>query len=207
MPSTGRREPPEHATDPIKCWGKNRQGVQCGKHPIAGSRYCRNHAGGPQARANAAVRAELARWTLTVEDVDPAATLLQLLAQSRRRVEEYSTRLAHLVDEHGGDLAEAMVADQFIMSDSGHLQKVGEYIRGLATLEAAERDRCANFAQLAIRAGIAERQVRLAEQQGALMATFMRAVLSDPALALTPEQRAAVPGVMGRHLQALPSAG
>jgi hypothetical protein len=201
-------EPPEHVTDPAKCWGRSkRTKKQCGKHPIPGSRHCGNHAGSPKARAHAEVRVELAKWTLGTPDIDPAQTLLQLLAQSRTRVEQYATRLAQLVDEHGGDLAEAMVSDQYVMSDSGHLQKVGEYIRGLAQLEADERDRCANFARLAIAAGIAERQVRLAEQQGALMATFMRAVLGDAELGLSPEQRSKVPMVMQRHLQALPAAG
>lgn len=200
--------PPKHATDPAKCWGiSKRSEQQCRKAPLHGSRYCRNHAGNGQARAAAAVRAELAKWTLGTDNIDPAKTLLQLLSQSKTRVEQYATRLAQLVDEHGGDLAEAMVDESYVMSESGALQKVGEYIRGLATLEAQERDRCANFARLAIGAGIAERQVRLAEQQGALMATFMRAVLGDPALALSAEQRAAIPAVMNRHLAALPAAG
>ena len=39
--------------------------------------------------------------------------------------------------------------------------ETGEAIRGLAKLEAEERDRCANFATKAIAAGIAERQVRI----------------------------------------------
>lgn len=202
------RTPPDHVTDPVKCWGtRKRTDIQCGRYPMPGSRYCKNHAGNGQARAMAAVRVELARWTLNTDDIDPAKTLLQLLAQSRRRVDDYAERLAHLVDEHGGDIAEAMVSESYVMNDQGHLQKVGEYIRGLATLEAQERDRCANFARLAIGAGIAERQVRIAEQQGAMMATFMRAVLGDEALGLTAEQRAAAPAVMARHLQALPAAG
>lgn len=201
-------EPPEHVTNPAKCWGRSkRTKKQCGKDPIPGARHCNNHAGSPKARAHAEVRVELARWTLGTPDVDPAQTLLRLLSQSATRVEQYSTRLAQLVDEHGGDLAEAMVSDSYVMSDSGHLQKVGEYIRGLAQLEADERDRCANFSRLAIAAGIAERQIKLAEQQGALMAQFMRAVLGDAELELTPEQRAKVPAVMNRHLAALPAAG
>lgn len=199
-------EPPPHVTDPTKCWSKTRShGEQCKKHPLAGSRRCRNHAGNGKARAEAAVRAELARWTLGTAEVDPAQTLLQLLAQSKKRVDDYATRLAQLVDEHGGDLAAAMVDEQLVMNDSGHLQKVGEYIRGLAVLEAQERDRCAKFSSLALQAGIAERQVRLAEQHGAMMATVLRMALGDPELALTAEQRAAIPAVMRRHLELLPA--
>lgn len=202
------KTPPDHVTDPSKCWGHSKRSKkQCKKWPAPGSRNCRNHLGGPQAHANAAVRAEVARWTLGTDDVDPAQTLLQLLSQSRTRVEQYATRLAQLVDEHGGDLAEAMVSDQYVMSDTGALQKVGEFIRGLAQLERDERDRCANMAALAIKAGIAERQIQLAERHGAMLASFMRAVLGDGDLALTPEQRARVPAVMSRHLQALPATG
>jgi hypothetical protein len=39
----------------------------------------------------------------------------------------------------------------------------GEAIKGLADLEAKERERCANFATKAIAAGLAERTVRVAE--------------------------------------------
>ena len=40
----------------------------------------------------------------------------------------------------------------------------GEAIRGLADLEAKERERCANFASKAVAAGLAERTVRIAER-------------------------------------------
>jgi hypothetical protein len=46
---------------------------------------------------------------------------------------------------------------------------IGEAIRGLADLEAKERDRWANFASKAIAAGLAERTVRVAERQGQFM--------------------------------------
>jgi hypothetical protein len=45
----------------------------------------------------------------------------------------------------------------------------GEAIRGLADLEAKERERCGNFASKAVAAGLAERTVRIAERQGQLM--------------------------------------
>jgi hypothetical protein len=41
----------------------------------------------------------------------------------------------------------------------------GDAIRGLADLEAKERERCANFASKAVAAGLAERTVRIAERQ------------------------------------------
>lgn len=50
----------------------------------------------------------------------------------------------------------------------GLIYASGEAVRALARLEAEERDRCANFAAKAVAAGLAERQVRLAEQQAAV---------------------------------------
>lgn len=61
----------------------------------------------------------------------------------------------------------------------GNLYAAEEALRGLVRLEAEERDRCAAFATKAVAAGLAERQVRLAEQQGALIAQVLRAALSD----------------------------
>lgn len=199
--------PPEHVTNHTKCWGSSRRndGRQCRNDPLPGSTKCRMHIGNKKARANAAVRAELSRWSLGTADIDPAETLLRLLSQSRARVEMYAARLETQVVEHGGDIVAAMVADSYVVSDSGALQKVGEYIRGLAQLEADERDRCAQFARLAIAAGLAERQVRVAEQQGAMIASLLRAVLSDPTLQLTDAQRAVVPAVMRQHLSLAPA--
>jgi hypothetical protein len=55
----------------------------------------------------------------------------------------------------------------------------GEAIRGLADLEAKERERCANFATKAIAAGLAERTVRVAERQGQLMVEMVQAALRE----------------------------
>lgn len=52
----------------------------------------------------------------------------------------------------------------------------GEAIRGLADLEARERERCANFASKAVAAGLNERMVRLAERQGELLAQVVRGI-------------------------------
>ncbi len=76
----------------------------------------------------------------------------------------------------------------------------GEAIRGLAKLEADERDRCANFATKAVAAGLAERQVRLAERQGAVVFGIIAAALSalghDPA---DPQVRALVSAEIARQ--------
>jgi hypothetical protein len=56
--------------------------------------------------------------------------------------------------------------EQRAATEDGELYKRGEYIRGLAVLEAQERDRCANFATKAVAAGLAERTVALPSDRG-----------------------------------------
>lgn len=93
----------------------------------------------------------------------------------------------------------ALVGHTYDSSKDGGIFATGEAIRGLAQLEAAERDRCANFAAKAVAAGLATRQVELAERQGALMAQLVLAVFDE--VDLTDEQREAVPDVLERHLR------
>lgn len=62
-----------------------------------------------------------------------------------------------------------------------------------------ERAQLAKVAKMALDAGVEERRVKLAEQQGALLADVIRRILSD--LELTPEQQQKVPTVVPRHLR------
>jgi hypothetical protein len=70
----------------------------------------------------------------------------------------------------------------------------GEAARGLTSLEEKERDRCVRFAKTAHDMGIADREIRLAEAQGALLAGAISRILD--ALELSPSQRALVPSVV-----------
>jgi hypothetical protein len=64
-----------------------------------------------------------------------------------------------------------------------------------------ERDHLAKVCALALRAGIEERKVKLAESQGALVADVIRRILN--ALGLTPEQQALVPQIVPEQLRLL----
>jgi hypothetical protein len=66
-----------------------------------------------------------------------------------------------------------------------------------------ERSHLVRVCAEAIKAGIEERRVRLAEQQGQLVAQVIRAVLDD--LNLSAEQLQRVPDIVPRHLRALAS--
>ncbi len=150
----------------------------CRNPAIDGAVVCRMHGGAaPQVKAKAAVRAEVMRWGLGDSKVDPGEVLLRLVSQSAARAERYSIELEALVGEHGGDIQAAMIADALIVTRDGEPMKAGEYIRGLAQLEAQERDRCAGFATKAVAAGLAERQVRLAERQAEIVIKAVEAAL------------------------------
>lgn len=97
----------------------------------------------------------------------------------------------------------ALIGNTYGDSKTGGIYATGEQIRGLADLEAKERDRCANFAAKAVAAGLAKRQVELAERQGALIASLLTAVFDE--LDLTDAQREAAPDVLDRHLSLVAS--
>lgn len=172
-------------------------GRPCMRPPNKGGTVCRNHGGGNLKRiAQDALVHEVRNWGLGDANIDPGETLLRLLTQSVRRANDYAYTLSEMVQEHG--LHDALVGDRMVMSESGKLTKIDEYVKGLARLEADERDRAGGFAAKAIAAGLAERQVRIAERLGDQLAEMLRAIFDD--LDLTDAQRDAVPTVLDRHL-------
>lgn len=68
-----------------------------------------------------------------------------------------------------------------------------------------EREHLAKVCALALRAGIEERKVKLAESQGLLVADAIRRILG--ALGLSPEQQRLVPEIVPREVRALATGG
>lgn len=156
-------------------------GERCERAPIKGGTVCTTHGGkSPIVAAHAKVRAEVLAWGLGDVCADPGEVLLRLVTQSAARAQRYAAELEQMVTD-SPSLRDALVGDAW-----GEFGKVGEYVRGLTRLEAEERDRCAGFAAKAIAAGLAERQVRLAERQGALLVAVIQAILGDFGLAGDP---------------------
>jgi hypothetical protein len=77
--------------------------------------------------------------------------------------------------------------------------------RTLVQLHADERDRVAKIAATALAAGVQERQIRLAEMYGEIIARLINGVLGD--LRLTPTQVTRSREVVRRHLLALDGGG
>lgn len=145
---------------------------------MSGATICFTHGGSaPQIQRKALVRATLHEWGLADEHVDPGETLLRLVSQSARRAAFYSDllRQAYEAEDQSGPKdpfqlprgVGALIGAKFTADRDGTLVPTEEVIRGLVGLETRERKLCADFATKAIAAGLAERQVRLAEAQGA----------------------------------------
>lgn len=96
-----------------------------------------------------------------------------------------------------------VVGQTFAASPNIGVYATGEAVRGLALFEAQERDRVVRFAKTAHDMGIAEQQIRLAEQTGQMFATvineIVRALDRDPA---DPRVQGIVHGVITRHVGA-----
>ncbi|MCQ0012041.1 hypothetical protein [Actinomadura madurae] len=79
----------------------------------------------------------------------------------------------------------------------------GEAIRGLVLLEGQERDRVVKYAKAAHDMGIAERHIRVAEQQAEQLAGAIRQILDG--LNLSAEQQQVVPQLVPSVLRAIAS--
>ena len=107
-------------------------------------------------------------------DIEPHEALLSML---------------RLASGHVAWLREEIAASDDVGSHEGRVR---------AALSGEERDRVAKVARSALDAGVAERQVRLAETYGALLADYTRTLMDG--LVLTPDQQAAAPDVVRRAL-------
>lgn len=180
-----------------KCGARTRAGGVC-RRPAGwgtdhlGAGRCSSHTGstrnGRKAAQKEIARQEVARFALPRE-VDPSVALLEEVHRTAGWVAWLTAR----VEERVTELGDVKALFQTTASD----RRASEWVQLLAD----ERKHLAAVTSAAIRAGIEERRVRLAEQQGDLLAGVIRAILDD--LGLSREQRALVPEVVPRHLRSL----
>ena len=190
------------------CGAKTKTGGPCQRKPLDGATRCKLHGGAtPQAQAAAADRKaeqaagrELARIGITARDIHPAEALIELVQFTAGEVDYWRRRVSEIGDT---DLTWGTTRVKDGGDDRGTTQEAKPHIAYVMLQQAS--DRLASYAAAALRAGVEERRVRLAEQQGALVAQAIRNILD--ALQLTPAQLELVPTVVPAQLRLIAGGG
>lgn len=191
-----------------RCTGHSRQGRPCGNWPIRGLDKCRMHSGkrGAEAKADGERalqhrQAEQAVATYGLpRDVDPHTALAEEVARTAGHVAWLGAKIRELEDDElvwGTTEQTDKGATEFPGTDTTSEAKPSVWVK----LYQDERAHLTRVAKAAVDAGVEERRVQLAEQQGELIAKVIRGVLDD----LGVGDREDVPRVVRRHLTAVAS--
>ncbi len=198
-----RGRPPDyycHATNRVEEGLCHNRAGEATDHMGVGK--CKRHGGSTRSHA---VRAsnELARRAVETyglpRDVPPRQALLEEVARTAGHVAWLGQRVAEL---EADDLVWGKAKEDDVTASPNPGTNVSHAARVNVWLELyrSERRHLVEVCKVAEQLGIAEREVKLAEQHGRLIADVLRKVLADPELGLTAEQRRAVPAVARRHL-------
>jgi hypothetical protein len=161
--------------------------------------------------AKALGEANLAAWSVrdVPDDVplpDPGRVVLEQLRLASMRADLYGQMLRWQLD--ADDLGGLVGVTHGVSSD-GQRHETGEKVRGLAILEAGERDRVVRFAKTAHDMGIADREIELQAGQASLVTTAFKAALVALGAALVPADRDLLTRTflanLGRGPEALPA--
>lgn len=194
----------------MQCKAHRRDGQQCGNAPIKGATVCRMHGGSiPAVKAKAAERvaeekAESAmRLFAAPVDIDPANALLELVQWTAGEVRYWRAEVARIAE----DDVEALTWGKTQTVEGTGPQGPVDTETHEATPPVAYRmlndaqDRLAKYATAALRAGVDERRVKLAEDQGSAVAGAIRRILER--LDLLEWQAELVPTIVPEELRAL----
>lgn len=189
------------------CKAHTTAGNPCKAPPVRDMAVCRVHGGASpnalQARNRRdqenAAREDAARFAART-DIHPADALLELVHYQAGIVDYWRARVEDIEDE---DLEWGVTREKTGGEDRGTTSEAAPHIAYRLLTEA--QDKLAAYAAAALKAGIDERRVKLAESQGALVAQAIRGILD--ALHLTPEQLELVPTVVPAQLRLITGAG
>lgn len=160
-------------------------------HPGVG--HCKFHGGNMPSHVAAAEKEMATRAVATFGlpvDIDPHQALRQELARTNGHVLYLGNLIAEL------DSPDKL--KQY--TDAGVSPSV--WVQMYET----ERAHMVKVATEAIKCGVAEREIQLAEEQGRLVAMVLQAFIRDPELGLTPKQLAFAPKILRKHILAAPDA-
>lgn len=171
-----------------RCGARTRNGGTCRRWPIAGGTRCKLHGGGSP-RAKAAAQRRLveadARAALAYEGIKPIDDPIVELGKLANEVTGMKNGLA----------ARVAALDSPVFTDAFGSEQVHAEIR----LYNEALDRCIKVLDLLGRHDLDSRLVRVTEDQGRLFQYLVAGIISD--LALTPDQTAQLPEVMGKWLR------
>lgn len=170
-----------------KCAG-HRRGKRpyepCKAPPKEGFEVCRMHGGGTQGAkdkaaerlATMAAAQEVARLGLRIE-VHPAEALLDLVHWTAGEVAYWRAQVVAIADGPDGsdNLTWGVTRVKEGGDDRGTTQEAKPHIAYAMLRDAS--DRLASYAAAALKAGVDERRVKLAEAQGVAVAGIQRAIL------------------------------
>lgn len=201
-PEGDLRKPPP--PDEQRCRGTNREsGERCRSYHRRDGTVCGKHGGNArQVRekdakrtAEKKVKALVATYGLPVE-ITPEQAILDEVHRTAGHV-AWLEQQVHALTE--GELVWGVTRVKEGGDDRGVTEEAAPH--ALLRLYNEERDRLVRVCAAALKAGIEERRVKLAERDGALVAEVIRAILED--LKLTPAQWALVSTVVPQRLRAL----
>lgn len=190
------------------CGAKKRNGEPCRAKPITGGTRCGKHGGAaPQVQAKARERVIEQNARGILGRIDPDAP-----------VENPVDMLVTLIRNKGAEVSwlrgkvQSLEEDDLIWGRTQHETGVGpEGPIDKETFKAEQsvwwkllresENQLANWITAALKAGVEERKVRVAEQQGALVAGAIKQILD--ALNLTPSQAQLVPTIVPQALRQL----
>jgi hypothetical protein len=199
-----------HPGDPER--GPCRAGKGKGTNHVGWGR-CKHHGGNTPAGIAAAQR-EMQEHTLREamvtyglpREIEPSEALLEEIARTAGHIDW----LREQIERVGGERVDSLITGprlvKTVEGPAGRVQitEVAAAVNLWLALYQDERRHLVQVCRTALAAGVEERRVRLAEQQGNLLAQVIRSVLGD--LELTPDQWSRVSEVVPRHLRAVASA-
>ena len=142
-----------------------------------------------------------------VQELDEVGTLTRGTEDRTTWTKDGDSEFHEGSDESGNPNAHSLVWGQTEYRDKTGGEDAGQTVVEQAGINIwyqlyfKERDHLAKICALALKAGIEERKVKLAESQGALVADVIRRILA--ALNLSPAQQALVPEIVPQQLRLL----
>lgn len=190
----------------MKCTAKRTDGEPCKAWAVTGLKVCRVHgASSPRSKAKRAralaeeKAAKAMRLFAEPVDIDPARALVELVQWTAGEVAYWREQVRALADGNPEALTWGIVREKVGGEDYGTTLESKPNVAYLMLTDA--QDRLAKYAAAALKAGVEERRVKLAEDQGELVAQVIRSILDQ--LNLTSEQQARVPEVVPAQLRLL----